>query len=557
MFFSQAGRGGVALKSLGCWTGPSPRLLGVRARAPPGSKSSDSSNSFHQHFIFPGDIKRMKLSKALKALTSTVFALAAFFALTALMPLAASAQTVTLSPLSATNPLNAQHTVTAQVTGVCAETTAEVDSDGEGTACTSDADCLALDTPGASDEFCDFSGVQGLPIGFLVTGVNPQDNNMAGVVGPNGQATFQYTGVNLGVDTIQACLDTIPEGDDTTTSGCLTDALSFSEDVASNQVTKTWLSVVGTVVLSPLTAVNPDNPAPAKHTVTAQVTGIERCAGGSGNDGTLCSNDADCTGGDTCSDPSGVTVGFEIVSGPNAGDKGWTKTDSTGAATLNYTSNSIAGVDTIQACLDGDPSSPGVPDENTPLVSECIADSIGGGEPDFASNQAEKRWDPTLKLENLDLGATLVMGTPVYTTNPAYNPVGSTHTVRATIVGAASICFNTVTVSGSRTACKLATDCATGETCGIAGYPVFFSVLAGSQNPGDLSGFVNTDSNGVATMTLSDPNLAGVDTIQACVDADVSEGIPDDTSFTQCINDYQAGATTGQADIPSNTVVKN
>jgi len=471
----------------------------------------------------------------------------AMIALTAMSPAVAHAvpvgPIVTLTPISASNPLGAQHTVTAQVTGVCAETTSEIDDDGEGTACTSDADCLALDTGGA-DEFCDFSGVAGLPIGFLVTGANAQDNNMSGTVGLNGQAIFQYTGANLGTDTIQACLDTQPEGDDTTTGGCLFDASNLTaEDVASNQVTKTWLEVFGTVVLSPLTAVNPDNPAPASHTVNAQVTGVRRCAGGGlgNNDGTLCSNDTYCTGGDTCSDKSGVTVGFEILSGPNAGDKGFTTTDGNGVASLTYTSNGVAGVDTIQACLDGDAGAGS--DENTPSVSECLTDAAANTESDFASNTVTKRWDPTLTLENFDA----VFST--YSTAPAFNPVGTTHTVRATIVGASTICFGGT--GNHRNACTSNNDCSDGDTCGIAGYPVWFGVLAGSQNAGDLPGSVDTDSNGVATKTYTDTAGAGVDTIQACVDADVTEGIPDDASFSGCLADYP-----GQADVPSNTVSK-
>ena len=251
---------------------------------------------------------------------------------------------------------------------------------------------------------------------------------------------------------------------------------------------------------------------------------------------------------------------------------------------MTYTSNGVAGVDTIKACIDGDPLSPAVPDENTVCsggtndgtacldsstctggglcvapVSNCIANAASSSptEPDFASNSVTKRWDPTLALKNLDAGATLAnLGTPVYTSSPAYNPVGSTHTVQATITGAQKICFSAGAGTGSRTACTTDTDCTGTDKCGIAGYPVFFGVLSGSQNAGDLGSYVNTDANGVANLTYPDTNGAGIDTIQACVDADLSDTIPDDTNFTQCLNDYASGATTGQADIPSNTVVK-
>jgi hypothetical protein len=520
----------------------------------------------------------------------------AMVALAAMMPAVAHAvpapPTVTLSPTSATNPTGALHTVTAQVTGVCAETTSEVDSDGEGTACTSDAQCLALDTGGA-DEHCDFSGVVGKAIGIgVVGGPNSGAFTTWTTVAADGTATvpLSYTSSVVGTDTIQGCLDVDSSGgvndeagtdDATDLAACIADSILPSgggdvagDEFASNQVTKTWLTVVGTVVLSPLTAVNPDNPPTKTHTVNAQVTGVERCVGGS-NAGTLCSpTGSDCTGG-TCTDPSGVTVGFEIVSGPNKSDQGWTTTNGSGIASLTYPSNGVAGVDSIQACLDGDSTTtPGTPDENLACsggtndgtacldnsfctgggtciktVANCLADVLAGTEPDFASNTVTKRWDPILTLQNFDA----VFGT--FSTDPAFNPVGTTHTVQATIVGAAKICFNAVTNSGSRTPCT--TTCAiSGETCGIAGYPVFFGVLLGSQNPGDLPGFVNTDSSGNASKTYTDTAGAGVDTIQACVDADLTDTIPDDANFTGCLADYAGGATTGQADIPSNTVSK-
>jgi hypothetical protein len=74
-------------------------------------------------------------------------------------------------------------------------------------------------------------------------------------------------------------------------------------------------------------------------------------------------------------------------------------------------------------------------------------------------------------------------------------------------------------------------------------------VLSGSQNAGDLPGFVNTDATGVATKTYTDTAGVGIDTIQPCVDAHPL--IPDDVSFTECKNDYP-----GEADVSSNTVLK-
>ncbi len=535
----------------------------------------------------------MNLSASLKRLTVLASFLTAFLVLSAFRPTGAFAgsacalPTVTLSPASAKNPIGISHTVTAQVTGSCtsndSSSSCTSDSACAGTcvsgfcsnislnACSTDADCASP---------CDFSCVQGAPIGFVVTGVNPQDDNFAGTVQADGTASFQYSGTNEGTDTIQACLDLFAdEPAEEGVADCITSA-GGGDDVASNQVTKTWIAAIsGTITLSPLAAVNPDNPAPKNHTVTATVSGIQTCS----TSHQVCVDDSDCTGGgDTCTDPSNVTVGFVIVSGPNKGDKGWGTTDAGGNATLTYTSNGVAGVDTIKACIDGDPVSPGVPDENpgcsdngaacttdancntgakciaAPVIN-CINDAASSSpiEPDFASDPATKRWDPTLALQNLDAGATLAnLGTPVYTSNPAYNPVGSTHTVQATITGAQKICFSAGAGTGSRTACTTNTDCTGTDTCGIAGYPVFFGVLPGSQNAGDLGSYVNTDANGVASKTYPDSNGSGIDTIQACVDADVSEGIPDDTTFTGCLSDYAGGATTGQADVPSNTVLK-
>jgi hypothetical protein len=549
----------------------------------------------------------MKLSGSLKTSVVGASFLTALLVLTALRPSDAFATvcpqpSFTLTPLSATNPIGISHTITAQLSGSCTNSgpsSCTTDNDCSGTcdvtntctnngaACSTDADCASS---------CDFSCVQGDVIWIgVVSGPNSGASapTTSTNVDANGQATFTYSSSVEGTDTIQGCLDLDGSGSNDETTGstagdlamCISDGIG-ENDLPSGQVTKTWIAAIsGSITLSPTAAVNPDNPAPKNHTVTATVSGIQTCS----ISHAVCVDNSNCSGGagDTCSDPSNVTVGFVILSGPNKGDKGWTTTDATGTATLTYLSNGVAGLDTIQACIDGDPSSPGSPDENPACFggtndgSFCSvdADCTGGGkcvaapviscltdatspsptEPDFASNQVTKRWDPTLSLKNLDAAATIAnLGVPVYTTGAAFNPIGSTHTVQATITGAAKICFNTLTNSGSRTACTLPADCTVaGETCGIAGYPVFFGALPSSQNAGNLGSYVNTDASGIASKTYSDTNGAGIDTIQACVDADVSEGIPDDTTFKQCLNDYAGGATTGQADIPSNTVVKN
>src|SRR6267142_4180543 len=106
---------------------------------------------------------------------SPLVAGAAFLALAAFAPsIASAAPTLTIyhdfaPPFSgadpSVNPFNSSHTVVGQLSGVCAEVDpTEIDSDGEGNACLSDGDC------GDADEFCDFSGVTGVPVALHITG---------------------------------------------------------------------------------------------------------------------------------------------------------------------------------------------------------------------------------------------------------------------------------------------------------------------------------------------------------------------------------------------------
>jgi hypothetical protein len=47
----------------------------------------------------------------------------------------------------------------------------------------------------------------------------------------------------------------------------------------------------------------------------------------------------------------GVTVFFDVTTGPNTGDNGSDVTDASGAATFTYNGNSGVGQDTIEACI--------------------------------------------------------------------------------------------------------------------------------------------------------------------------------------------------------------
>jgi hypothetical protein len=71
-------------------------------------------------------------------------------------------------------------------------------------------------------------------------------------------------------------------------------------------------------------------------------------------------------------------------------------------------------------------------------------------------------------------------------------------------------------------------DCASGSStpkCDVSGIAVGFTVLPGSQNPGDFvpTAWVNTDMNGIAIDTFTDTNGAGKDVIEACLDTDSSD----------------------------------
>src|SRR5260370_38800522 len=205
----------------------------------------------------------------------------ALLALAALTPSTAMAQRAltiyhnSAPPFAGTdpsiNPFNSSHTVVGQLSGVCAETSPEIDSDGEGSPCLVNSDC----TDFLVDEFCDLSGVSGVGVAFRITGKNAQDIDFAPTDG-TGQVSMTYSDANgPGTDSIQGCADLGEGGPDGNVSACLTD-IEAGEDIPSNTLTKDW---VPTVVLSPPGAVNLTG---GRHTVAATLNGVVGvCNGGS------------------------------------------------------------------------------------------------------------------------------------------------------------------------------------------------------------------------------------------------------------------------------------
>jgi len=482
---------------------------------------------------------------------SPLIAGAAFLALAAFTPSIASAITLTIyhnaAPPSngadpSVNPFNSSHTVVGQLRGVCAEVPPDTsDNDGEGASCLVDSDC----TDFAVDEFCDLSGVAvaGVPVGFRILGTNQQD--LSSTTDGSGQASITYADANgPGTDTIQACADTdTPE----TLTACLTDN-EPGDDIPSNTLTKDW---VPTVVLSPPGAFNPLG---GSHTVTATLNGVTGVC--TGLTPTVCTSDAACSAGNTC-DFSGHVVGIRVTSGPNTGgpgtDTGLVLTNSKGQVTMTYTDAAGAGTDFIQACAD-------LPNDNDLTVTHCLAEAAtGGGDSpfdDIESAVSRKVW-----------GAQVATLTPA----SAFNPIGVQHVLTTTLTsGFANICSD-----GTKT-CTTNTDCTLPATCGQAGYPVFFAVVgtctggnnggatctsnadcnsnvcSGGPNLGQIGSSTTTNSSGVATTSYTSA-VEGQDTIQACVDADTSDGtLPDDLSFIECLNDSGT-----ELEVPTNTVIKN
>ena len=181
---------------------------------------------------------------------------------------------MTLEPATDENPVGTPHTVTATLT----------------------------DETGAP--------VAGATIEFDVTGANTATG--ASVTDSNGEATFTYTGMNLGDDTIVACHNADASAD----GSC--------EAVAS--ATKRW--VVGppaSLELEPATDVNPVD---TEHCVTASVE-------------------------DVAGNPTpGITVRFDVTGSVTA--DGSATTDADGEAEFCYDGPALPGADTITAYADTD-----------------------------------------------------------------------------------------------------------------------------------------------------------------------------------------------------------
>jgi hypothetical protein len=189
---------------------------------------------------------------------------------------AAAPRTVVVSPATSTNPVGTQHCVTATVSDL-------------------------FGNPNA-----------GIPVRFSVSGANPQGTTIVNT-GANGQATFCYTGTNLGTDTITAQADSDKDGVYEPLTG-----------EPSGTATKTYVSrAPATVMLSPTSDTNTTG---EQHCVTATATDV------SGNPV-----------------PAGERIVF-TVSGANTAS-GTVTTDANGQAVFCYT-GTRAGQDAIAAFAD-------------------------------------------------------------------------------------------------------------------------------------------------------------------------------------------------------------
>ncbi|HEX2221885.1 MAG TPA: Ig-like domain-containing protein, partial [Candidatus Limnocylindria bacterium] len=146
---------------------------------------------------------------------------------------------------------------------------------------------------------------------FTVTGANPRPATVR-TTNASGEATFCYTGTNVGVDTIRAFADRDNDG-----------TLDVGEPIG--MATKTYVAATpATVVVAPATDTNP---AGQEHCVTATVR-------------------------DASGNPiSGVVVRFTVAGANSAG--GTATTNAAGVASFCYTGTRI-GTDTITATADGD-----------------------------------------------------------------------------------------------------------------------------------------------------------------------------------------------------------
>ena len=442
--------------------------------------------------------------------------------------------TITLTPDNAFNLVGTTHTVTATLDSYAFCDTGS----NAGAACSIDADCF--------DQGGEVCSKAGFPIGFVInTGPNSagSDTTVNLSTDINGQVDFTYTGSGgPGIDTIQACGDLFFIDPGETTAECISEDGQGDGDVASNIVTKEW--GVATLVLTPPGAYNLTG---TSHTVKATINGFGLCDGGS-NDGSYCSIDSDCES-DVCSS-EGIPVGFQVT-GQNSADTAVDaqQTDVNGQVSFTYPDTNGAGVDTILACAD-------LFVDAYELTSECLGE-VGSDWTDIGSNPAQKVWSAV----HLDL-------TPV----SAYNPIGTTHVLTATLSGMPKHCA----AGQGFGVCSTDADCSNvSGSCTYAGYPTFFAgvgecsgginggaacTVDGDCDSNDCSGGPNlgellvgvTNAAGVATTSYSS-TVEGEDKLQACLDGDPAGfGIDDEDTSTLigCLKDV------GEFDIPSNIATK-
>ena len=272
------------------------------------------------------------------------------------------------------------------------------------------------------------------------------------------------------------------------------------------------------------------NPFNSSHTVVAQLSGV--CAENSGpsdgdGEGTPCLVNTDCqdfANDEICdfSGSSGVPVGFQIK-GTNGQIIDFTPTDVSGQVTKTYLDVNGPGTDTIQACADLGEGS-GIDDS----VATCLTDSEASE--DIPSNILTKDWVPTV-----------VLSPP-----GAFNLVGGSHTVTATLNGVSGVC------TGTSTVCTSDAVCGAGNTCDFSGHLLGIKITGGPNAiPANDTGLVATNPKGQVSLTYSDLGGPGTDTIQACADSDAL-----DLNVGACLADAAAGGGDSPFDDIASNVAK-
>jgi hypothetical protein len=153
-------------------------------------------------------------------------------------------------------------------------------------------------------------------------------------------------------------------------------------------------------------------------------------------------------------------VRFRVLTGPNTGTSGTVVTNASGRADFTYTSNGVIGTDTIQACF------------------------TNAANQEVCSNIVSKNWvQPTESI--------------VLTPGTATNPVGTTHTVTATLQANAG--------------------------APVPNRQVRFRVTSGPN--ANAAGSANTNASGRAEFTYTSNGAVGTDTIQACFTNNLNQEI--------------------------------